>query len=459
MSSNWYTASSTEFGWPMIHIRPSEHWEVLPSKRNTVVELKLQPLSEGKLFGAIFMKLRNCTTDTVDTVVIPIELEVHARTYYDSTSLVSVTFERISSCAGSGSIFSLSLRNDATKLLRIVSVTEDNRDGPVIFQVKYLSGLILFPDTITDIALIRYTSSVPKDISFDNCNIVVETNSSLGSSIVVPCQDIMCASLSYTTSAVVAESDGPFAFSEEETSANSRTGSLGSILETEGPHNMKPTIMRTVRADDMVLRRWRSHGTRTGISVLTDHELLFPVVQVGSQFSKWITIHNPSLEHASMQLVLNSEEIIGQCKTVNDACEHTFSSRSPEIDSTETRFGFSLSDAAITEAYVGPLESAVLGPIVFRPSNRCMWSSMALIRNNLSGMEWLPLRARGGWQSVALLEGPEPVWKLEFNLGSNVHNKSTLSKSEITSPLCSQQLSKEIHVKNSGDLQIGRAHV
>ena len=192
----------------------------------------------------------------------------------------------------------------------------------------------------------------------------------------------------------------------------------------------------------------------TGNSVLTNHELVFPVVQIGSQISEWITVHNPSQQHVSMQLVLNSEEIIGQCKTVKDACEHTFSSRSPEIDSTETRYGFSLGVTAITEANLGPLASALLGPIVFRPSNRCMWSSMVLIRNNLSGLEWLPLRAHGGWQSIALLEGPESVWKLEFNLGSNLHDNSTLSKSESTSPLCSQQLSKEIHVENSGDLPL-----
>uniref|UniRef100_A0ACD5TV38 Uncharacterized protein n=1 Tax=Avena sativa TaxID=4498 RepID=A0ACD5TV38_AVESA len=453
LSSNWHSASSTEFGWPMFHIRPSEQWEVLPSKSSNVVELKLQPISEGKVFGAIYMKLSNCTTDTIDIVVIPIELEVHTRTYYDSTSLVSVTFEHIS-CAGNGSVYSLSLRNDAPELLRIVSVTADNGDDLTIFQVKYLNGLILFPYTVTDIALIRYTASVQKDISFDNCNIVVKTNSSLGNSVVIPCQDIMRAS-TYTTTAVVAESDEPAGGSfSEEISANSRTGLLGSIIETEGQHNMKPTIRRSVRADDMVLRNWRSHGTTTGISVLTNHELVFPVVQIGSQFSEWITVHNPSQQHVSMQLVLNSEEIIGQCKTVTDACEHTFSSRSPEIDSTETRYGFSLGTSAITEASLGPLASALLGPIIFRPSNWCMWSSMVLIRNNLSGLEWLPLRAHGGWQSIALLEGPEPVWKLEFNLGSNLHDNSTLSKSGSTSPLCSQQLSKEIHVKNSGDLPL-----
>jgi hypothetical protein len=215
--------------------------------------------------------------------------------------------------------------------------------------------------------------------------------------------------------------------------------------------------MRAVKADDIILRQWRSHGTSDGISVLMDHEMMFPIVQIGSQFSKWIKVHNPSLEHAAMQLVVNSEEIIDQCKTVTDVCELTFSSKSPEINSTETRFGFSLSDAAISEAHVGPSETALLGPIVFRPSNRCIWSSMVLIRNNLSGVELLPVRAYGGRQSIVLLEESKPAWKLEFNLGSNVQNvqnNSTMTKQEVPSSLCSHQLTKEIHVKNSGDLPL-----
>jgi hypothetical protein len=56
--------------------------------------------------------------------------------------------------------------------------------------------------------------------------------------------------------------------------------------------------------------------------------------------------------------------------------------------------------------------------------------------------------------AIYCLEGSEPAWKLEFNLGSNVQNTSTMNKSDAPSPLCCQQLSKEIHVKNSGDLPL-----
>jgi hypothetical protein len=243
--SNWYTASSEGFGWPVVYIRPSEQWEVLPSKSNTVIELKLQAVSEGKVFGAICLKLRNCTPSTVHTFVIPIELEVHTRTYYDSSGLIAVTFEHISTCDEIGSIFSLSLRNDGPKLLRIIGVTEDDRNGPMIFQVKYLNGSILLPDTVTDIALVRHTSSVPEDISSDSCNIVVETNSTLGSSIIIPCKDLVRASLFYTSNAIVAESDGPFARSlyDEEISANARTRTLGSMLQVEDSYDVKVFLL------------------------------------------------------------------------------------------------------------------------------------------------------------------------------------------------------------------------
>jgi hypothetical protein len=179
--------------------------------------------------------------------VTPIEVEVHTRTYYDSSGLIAVTFEHISTCDDeSGSVFSLSLRNDAPTLLRIVGITEDDRNGPMLFQVKYLNGLILFPDTVTDIALLRYTSSVPEDISFSSCNIVVETNSTLASSIIIPCKDLVRASLSYTSTSITTESGGPFTRPsyEEDISANARTRTLGTMLQIEDLHNVKVFLTR-----------------------------------------------------------------------------------------------------------------------------------------------------------------------------------------------------------------------
>nr|CAD1838095.1 unnamed protein product [Ananas comosus var. bracteatus] len=395
----WYSMNSDEFRLPRVDIRPHRQWEVPPQNTKAIAEINLLPYLEGNVFGAICMKLRYLTTDRINSIVIPLELEVRGRAAYsDLTGSLLVSFESRAACEEKGSIFSLFLRNDASQLVSILSIEE-----------------------------------------------VTESSK-------------------YQASTGVVESDGSYVgltlIQKEETSANSRTGSLGSIMEDS--LKMKPKLLKASEADDLILGNWRSHGTMAVISVLKDQEVSFPVVQIGSRFSKWITVHNPSEKPALMQLVMNSEEIISDCKSAEDLSDLTFSSRSPEINSIETRFGFSLADSAITEAFVHPFGKALLGPIVFRPSNWCMWSSSALIRNNLSGLEWLPLRAFGGSHSLVLLDGPEPVWKLEFNLDLPINrNLSSSPLVENAKLSCNKQVMKEIYAKNTAivhrDLELAMA--
>ncbi|XP_020104726.1 uncharacterized protein LOC109721486 [Ananas comosus] len=458
----WYSMNSDEFRLPRVDIRPHRQWEVPPQNTKAIAEINLLPYLEGNVFGAICMKLRNLTTDRINSIVIPLELEVRGRAAYsDLTGSLLVSFESRAACEEKGSIFSLFLRNDASQLVSILSI-EEVTESSKVFQIKYIKGLILFPRSVTQIALIGYSfptsaRSIIHDTTNLNCNLVVETNSSVSPIIKIPCQDFFHACLKYQASTGIVESDGSYVgltlIQKEETSANSRTGSLGSIMEDS--LKMKPKLLKASEADDLILGNWRSHGTMAVISVLKDQEVSFPVVQIGSRFSKWITVHNPSEKPALMQLVMNSEEIISDCKSAEDLSDLTFSSRSPEINSIETRFGFSLADSAITEAFVHPFGKALLGPIVFHPSNWCMWSSSALIRNNLSGLEWLPLRAFGGSHSLVLLDGPEPVWKLEFNLDLPINrNLSSSPLVENAKLSCNKQVMKEIYAKNTGELPL-----
>ncbi|KAF8410022.1 hypothetical protein HHK36_002542 [Tetracentron sinense] len=160
-----------------------------------------------------------------------------------------------------------------------------------------------------------------------------------------------------------------------------------------------------------------------------------------------------------MQLILNSGAIIDQCKATDEFLPpHSSSSLDRNESSTPRSYGFSIAETAITEAYVHPYGRALFGPIVFHPSNRCGWRSSALIRNNLSGVEWLPLRGFGGSLSLVLLEGSEPVRSLEFNLNMpiplNMSTPDLLVHMEETSSACSQPLSKELYAKNTGDLPL-----
>lgn len=456
-----FPAKSYELGLSWLDIMPHKRWEVLPHNTETVIGMKLWPHLEGKFFGVICMKLRDSKQDKTDMVIIPLELEVHGRaTYKDSTGAVSVFFEPLVPCDGKGSIFSLSLRNEASYLLSVVNISEVT-ESQKLFHVKYMEGLILFPGTVTQIGLISYPPTDSQDFASEipglnlNCKLLIVTNDSAGPLIRIPCQDLVHACFNNPPGSGIVVSDGSYIVStsqqEKEKLTNTRTGSVRSITEESLPTKMK--LLEAVKADELILRNWRSQGTTTDISVLEDHELLFPVVQIGSHISKWISVHNPSEKPVVMQLVLNSGEIIGQCKSSGDFSEPNLSSRFTETGSMKTRVGFSISDSAITEAFVQPYGSALFGPVVFHPSNRCMWMSSALIRNNLSGVEWLSLRAFGGSHSLVLLEGSEPVWKLEFNLDLPM-NHNISSHKETASPPCHHRFSKEIRAKNTGELPL-----
>ncbi|XP_031275604.1 uncharacterized protein LOC116134077 [Pistacia vera] len=191
------------------------------------------------------------------------------------------------------------------------------------------------------------------------------------------------------------------------------------------------------------------------MSVLDDHEVLFPMVQVGNHRSKWITVKNPSQHPVVMQLILNSGEIIDECRGTDGLIQPP-SSGSLEF-TRPTRYGFSIAENAVTEAFVHPHGRASFGPILFNPSDRCTWRSSALIRNNLSGVEWLSLRGLGGSLSLVLFEGSESIESVEFSVDLPVTQNLTpdmLFQVEDTTSACSKPLSKELYVKNTGDLPL-----
>lgn len=215
----------------------------------------------------------------------------------------------------------------------------------------------------------------------------------------------------------------------------------------------------TADVDELVFGKWVSQGTTNAISVLEDDEVIFSTVQVGSYVSRWITVKNPSHHPVKMQLILNTEEIIDECRGPDDIL-HNFSAGNLVIDEviSEAKHGFSVPKSAVREAYVKPFDYTTLGPIIFYPSKRCRWNGSALIRNNLTGVEWIPLRGTGGLCSLALLERSEHVQSINFDL--KVHNLLSFSlkypvlemKDMISS--CSQPLVKEIYAKNTGDMPL-----
>ena len=241
-----FAVEPDELGLSWVDVRPLKQWEVLPHNTETIIGMKLWPHLEGKFFGVICMKLRDSKQDKTDMVIIPLELEVHGRaTFVELTGAVSVFFEPLVPCDGKGSIFSLSLRNEASYLLRVVKISEDT-ESKKLFHLKYMEGLILFPGAMTRIGLISYTPPTDsQDIASEipgislNCKLLIVTNDSASPLIRIPCQDIVHACFKHPPGSGIVVSDGSYigliSQREREKLTNARAGSLGSIIEASLP--------------------------------------------------------------------------------------------------------------------------------------------------------------------------------------------------------------------------------
>ncbi|CAJ1929719.1 unnamed protein product [Sphenostylis stenocarpa] len=451
--------NSGQFGSPIVAVRPHRNWNIAPHGSETLMEIDIMVGLEGKIFGAFCLHLLRPSQDTSDIIMVPIEAEVGSDSALDTVGIfISATLEGLATCDSGEIAITISLRNDAPYALSFVKVIEVSDTN--LFRIKFKEGLLLFPGTVTQVGII-YCSHLqldlhdfaPKSSMRENCKLLILTNDSSSPLIEIPCEDILYICFEHQRkrhSSVQVEGK-----SKDTQSENMRTGYMGRSMQLRP--NFK--VLETEDADELVLANWKSQGTMVGMSVLEDREVLFPMIQVGSYVSRWITVKNPSQHPVVLQLILNSGEIINQCKGLGDLL-HPSSSSHLVLDegATPKKYGFSIPENALTEAYVQPHDHVTLGPIIFYPSDRCGWSGSALIRNNLSGVEWIPLKGYGGLHSLVLIERSEHVDSVDFDLKMpktlNFSLPYTLLHMKEITSACSQHLVKELYAKNTGDLPL-----
>ncbi|XP_052197435.1 uncharacterized protein LOC127804600 isoform X2 [Diospyros lotus] len=455
-TEEWLGVKGSHVNSPGLAIRPHGSWDISPHSTETIIEMDFSYIFAGKMFGAFCMELLRSSQEQPDTIIVPLEADLGSQSTIRLVDSVPVSVETRGFCDGSETtVIALLLRNGAPDLLKVIKISLMGEDTKH-FQVKFMEGLLLFPGTVTQVAMISYIvpeiglhhspSEIP-NMNF-NCRLMIVTNDSSSPQIEVLCTDIVNVCSKLDSDHEYGQSTGKAEY------RNPATGSLGGSVQS--PLHIK--AIGAVEPDELVLGNWKSQGTACGLSVLEDREILFPTVQVGTHHSKWISVKNPSHEPVVMQLILNSGEIIDGCRASAELLQPSSSTSLVHSERTSpTKYGFSMAKTAITEAYVHPHETVSFGPILFHPSNRCGWRSSALIRNNLSGVEWLPLRAFGGSFSLVLFEGSERVESLEFkfNFPSPLNfSPDIFYHLEEAKDTCSQPLSKELYAKNNGDLPL-----
>ncbi|GAU49190.1 hypothetical protein TSUD_191290 [Trifolium subterraneum] len=358
--------------------------------------------------------------------------------------------------------------NDEEKSLKAASlgVSGSQCDGPFCVGLgqdsevtSSVKGLSLSPNTVTHVGII-YCSNLRTDLYNlspevsnlqENCKLVIFTNDTTSPQVEIPCEDALHICFEHQRLSFEEIKDKTKLVNSGSTRAEYVVRKMGL------PPNVKVT--ETADVDELVKGNWMSQGTTDAMSVLVDDEVLFPMVQVGSYASRWITVKNPSHHPVTVKLILNTEETIDDCRGPDDIFPN-FSSGNLVIDEviSAAKYGFSVPGNAVTEAYVHPHDYATLGPIHFYPSKRCGWNGSALIKNNLTGVELIPLRGIGGLSSLALLERSEHVQSINFDL--KMHNLLSFSLSysllhmkDMVSA-CLSPLVKEIYAKNTGDLPL-----
>ncbi|KAK4426355.1 hypothetical protein Salat_1404100 [Sesamum alatum] len=305
------------------------------------------------------------------------------------------------------------------------------------------------PDSDSDCVSVSLEALVPCETS-GPVIVALSINDTRRPEIEMPCIDVIsvCPGRLDSTVGYTQGTDNLDYMNDEERSFSS---------SMQPPYGVKAVDTR--EADEFVLKNWKSQGTASFMSVLDDNEVLYPMVQVGNHSSEWVAVKNPSQEPILVQLILNSGEVIDKCRTPEMHLQPS-SSRilAGNKSIAPTRYGFSIAKDALTEALIYPFGSASFGPILFQPSNRCEWRSSVLIRNNLSGLEWLSLRGFGGSLSLVLLEGSDPVQSLEFKLKLpsllNFPSPETLHSMEGKIPSCCHPLIKKVYAKNMGDFPL-----
>ncbi|KAK9067083.1 hypothetical protein SSX86_014407 [Deinandra increscens subsp. villosa] len=390
-----------QHGQQVMAIRPEKMWTVGMNQSEPILEVELPYRFQTNVFGSLCVQLRNnASRDNMDTIIIEANFGGNSLKsgYYNLKNRLSISLDVLMPCDANGTTgVSLLVENDSSDLVTVAEISAVGENAESLLT-KYAKGLMLFPHSVTQVAMVTYTPNQHMNL---NCKLVVHTNKTDAPELEIPCSEFagLCSQ---------SHSHGRYRVLNSE-NAESRSSNVHVHPQLE----LKATEM--AKSDESVLGNWRSQGTENGMSVLDDQEIIFPVVVIGNHHSRWIRVVNPSDQPVVMQLVLNSGEIISECEDSDESFQ-TSSSYTLVLNShkTPSRYGFSVPHNALTEAYVHPHGKTVLGPVVFHPSGRCAWQSSALVRNNLSGVEWVSLHGSGGLVSLILHDGSDPVHTIEL---------------------------------------------
>lgn len=205
-SKEWLDVESAKGSLPEIAIRPLKNWEVGSQKTETVMELDVSDDFEGKILGAFCLQLVRSSENKIETVIVPLEAELKPNPASD-TGYVSVSLEPLIPCNTSVSVVALLVRNDGPDVLSVIEVREVG-GSTGSFRVKSMKRLVLFPRSVTHIAILSQDANLATQELEMNCKILVQINGTKSSLIEIPCVDVVSVCGGHNIDSTVGHAQG-----------------------------------------------------------------------------------------------------------------------------------------------------------------------------------------------------------------------------------------------------------
>ncbi|CAM6085490.1 unnamed protein product [Calypogeia fissa] len=488
-------------GAAVIQMRQPGQLEIGPHSSIPIAELEFSALTADKYSGSLHIKFLRGTQESDDVLILPIDVQVgEAKGDVSPVEpIVDVLEFGVLTKEDQTSKVNVVLYNPGAEAVQVEDISLLLEDENIVY-IEYKKGLVLPPKSETDVAVVTYMGIEetvpsglfechPRELLRDR-KLIVRTNSSVTPLVEVPYRALVFhgsvdCDLAQGSVGFVPQRSGSH---EDEGVSGVEGGALSEqrvrfLNDLSVPLPLFMDIERIARATnpqllpsavtgDRVCCHESSQGHLTvsmgDLSIISHTELLYPVVQIGSEELHLVKVTNPSDKPLYIQLLVSTKAESKHLFLQNsgkeeghssDFVDHNVACGSLE-DSSRV---FSFAHGAVVEVLVEPHGEATLGPVVFRPPEQCQWTGLLSLWNNLTQVEWVPLQGSGGSASLTILDGQAPVnlLQLDFNVTKTAMNSGGIGPQvagfldgKLSKTICSQEVAKGFWAKNTGDLNL-----
>ncbi|KAL2608461.1 hypothetical protein R1flu_027034 [Riccia fluitans] len=472
--------------------------EIGPHSRISIADFEFSALKADRYSGSLHISLSRDSPDSADVLVLPLDVQV-GDLGVDTSPVVPVPDVLefgILTKEDQTSTVVVTLYNPGKESVQVEEISVLVEDKNIV-HIEYMGHLVLQPNCETEVAKVTYSGkeeTVPAGLFrchprelMRNRKLVVRTNNSVSPEVEVPYRALV-----FHGSVNCHPSQGSVSFVPRGNDVNSEGMS---VLEDDGREEQRIqfanglsvplAIYKDLEKRAQLVAQVDTESTNTldsdccmetsmgELSILEQTELIYPPVQIDTEELLWLNVTNPSESRIYVQVFVGTSAEAGhrRCQRmdlypVDPSCFIGLVSDALDVKLKCDLFSdvFLLAEGAVAEMIVEAHETVSLGPVIFRPTERFLWTGLLAVLNNLTTVEWVPLQGSGVSASLTFFEGDSPISLLQLDLNETQLNPflnglreervAGFLDSDKAKAICSQRVSRGFLAKNTGDIYL-----